>query len=184
MTEQKSEDASRRVLILAPFGRDAALLARVLDRAGIPSDRFVDVAGLCSAASSGAGAVLIADEALTPEGMRLLTACLERQEPWSDLPIFVMLHQNELEGRIRLKYLEPLGNVTILERPLRGETLVSAFRMGLRAREHQYQLRARLEAEREAIAALRESEKLAAVGRLASSHAGGSHAAIGLDLQG
>ncbi len=159
MSIQSSDDTSHRVLIVAPFGRDAALLTRVLTQAQIQAEACPDIATLCVGVHAGVGAILVADEALEPEAMRLLTECVHGQEPWSDLPVFVLTHENEFEHRLRLKQLEPLGNVTLLERPLRGETLVSAFRMGLRAREHQYQLRVRLEAELEAVRALRESEQ-------------------------
>ena len=154
MTQLKAD----RVLVLAPFGRDAALLARVLNRAQIPAETSQTMAGLCAEIFLGVGSVLVADEALVGDGMELLQGSVHGQEAWSDLPIFVMT-QSESDGRMRLKHLEPLGNVTVLERPLRGETVVSALRMGLRARSHQYQLRARLEAEREAARALRESER-------------------------
>jgi light-regulated signal transduction histidine kinase (bacteriophytochrome) len=43
-------------------------------------------------------------------------------------------------SRIRLRLLAPLGNWTLLERPLRPATLISAIRAALRARRHQYQL--------------------------------------------
>lgn len=159
LTSGKLDPSSTRVLILAPFGRDAELLARVLNGAEITAAIKDDIRDLCEGIQSGVGAVLIAEEAITNEAMDLLKECLRTQEPWSDLPIFVMTHQSQAEGRILLRNLLPLGNVTLLERPLRSETLVSAFRMGLRARAHQYQLRARLEAERAAAEALRASER-------------------------
>ena len=157
MTNPNPDNA--RVLILAPFGRDAELLARVLNGAEIKAETKADVGKLCDGIQAGVGSVLIAEEAVTHAAMALLEDCLQSQEPWSDLPVFVMTHQSETQGRLLLRNLLPLGNVTLLERPLRSETLVSAFRMGLRARAHQYQLRARLEAERQNAQALRESER-------------------------
>jgi light-regulated signal transduction histidine kinase (bacteriophytochrome) len=44
-------------------------------------------------------------------------------------------------SRHRLRLIEPLANVTLLERPLRPETLLSGIRAALRARSRQYQLR-------------------------------------------
>ena len=41
----------------------------------------------------------------------------------------------------RLRLLEPLGNISLLERPLRRVTLVSTVQTALRARRRQYQLR-------------------------------------------
>jgi len=46
----------------------------------------------------------------------------------------------------RAHELEALGNFTLLERPLRPETIQSAMRAALRARSRQYEMRARQEA--------------------------------------
>lgn len=63
-------------------------------------------------------------------------------------------------SQYRLKLLDPLGNVTLLERPLRMATLVSAIRTALRARRRQYEI-ADYIAERESLLAqLRHSEQL------------------------
>src|SRR5687767_10387455 len=55
--------------------------------------------------------------------------------------------------------MEVLGNVTVLERPLRVAALVSAVRSALRARQRQYQLRAHLAERRVNEAALREADR-------------------------
>ena len=59
-------------------------------------------------------------------------------------------------SRRHLEILEPLGNVSLLERPLRAVTLVSAVQTALRARRRQYQLRENF-AERERL--VRELER-------------------------
>ena len=148
----------QRVLILAPFGRDGNLLANVLRQAGVPAEHCDTIDQLCRMIEQGVGAVLIADEALSSANRRKLEEIISSQPAWSDLPLVVMTLSGETEGKQRLVQLKPLGNVTLLERPLRAETVISAFRMALRAREHQYQLRAHLETERQGAAALRESE--------------------------
>ena len=43
-------------------------------------------------------------------------------------------------SRYRFQLLDPLANVTLLERPLRPETLISALRVALCARRRQYQV--------------------------------------------
>src|SRR6185436_12728381 len=91
----------------------------------------------------GAGVAIIGDEALSPQVVQRLTACLRQQPPWSDFPLLIMtIGGDETEiSRLRLRLTEPLGNVTLIERPLRRATLVSAVRAALRARQHQYQIR-------------------------------------------
>jgi signal transduction histidine kinase len=67
-----------------------------------------------------------------------------------------------IQSRLREQRRLMLGNTTLLERPIRAATLVSSVKSALQARSRQYERKL-------AEAALRQSDKLAAVGRLASS---------------
>lgn len=70
----------------------------------------------------------------------------------------------------RLRELRrPLGNIFLLERPIRPETLLSTLEMALRGRRRQYQIRDQIAQYSQAQEALRRSEKLAVTGRLAAS---------------
>ena len=106
----------------------------------------------------GGAAILVAEEALSPANIELIRNVIAGQPPWSDLPVFIMTRGIETDGRLLLERTSSLGNVTLLERPLRAVAIVSAFRMALRARAHQYDLRDHLESEHRAVEALRESE--------------------------
>ena len=55
--------------------------------------------------------------------------------------------------------LEQLGNVTLLERPLRLATLISTVRTSLRARQRQYQIRSHLIEQERARAELAEAAR-------------------------
>ena len=149
-----------RVLAHAPFGRDAEVIARVLSRAGLAIETFAGIDALIEQISPGAGTLLFADESLNPDTVRRLELILAAQPPWSDLPVIILTAGGEStwESRRRAAMLEPLGNVTLLERPLRIETIVSAVRSALRARQRQFRVRDHMEAERRAVDALRESE--------------------------
>jgi signal transduction histidine kinase len=63
----------------------------------------------------------------------------------------------------------PLGNLFLLERPIRPETLLSTLEIALRGRQRQYQIRDQIEQYARAQEALLRSEKLAVTGRLAAS---------------
>jgi signal transduction histidine kinase/CheY-like chemotaxis protein len=93
---------------------------------------------------AGAGTALLAQEILDQQGMSRLTEFLQRQAPWSDFSL-VVLFDNVVataEASLRmLAMLEPLGNLTLLERPVRVMTLISAIRAALRSRRHQYDIR-------------------------------------------
>ena len=54
-----------RVLVLAPSGRDAALVCQLLGRAGIAGVPCATMPEVCTEIARGAGAVVIAEEALT-----------------------------------------------------------------------------------------------------------------------
>jgi signal transduction histidine kinase len=110
------------------------------------------------------GAMLIAEEALEEESIALLSSAITRQPSWSAVPIIVLTMggkettQSRRQARLRL----PLGDTGLLERPIRVATLVSSVKSAPDARNRQYERRL-------AETLLRQSEKLAAVGRLASS---------------
>jgi signal transduction histidine kinase len=127
-----------RILILAPVGRDGALAKRALGASGIDGRICRDMGELCSELAAGAGAAVLTQEALNGTGAAQLAAALEMQPPWSDFPvvIFAGTELPELRGR---------GNFTVLERPVRMRTLLSAVRSALRARRRQYQSRAMME---------------------------------------
>jgi hypothetical protein len=60
-----------------------------------------------------------------------LTAWLDGQEEWSDLPFVLLTFRGDgLERNpAATRYLETLGNVTLLERPFHPTTLVSLARV-------------------------------------------------------
>src|SRR5437764_3350714 len=131
MARPVPEDLAERVLVLAPTGRDGPLACRVLRRAGLSAQVCADAPALCRELEAGAGAALLAEEALDPAATQRLSAALSGQPPWSDLPLVVVTRRCETsKPRLRaLRLLEPLRNVTFLERPVRVMTLVSTVRM-------------------------------------------------------
>src|SRR5579875_2058970 len=79
-----------RAAILAPIGRDAALLASSLSALDIDTATAPDVPALITLISEGAGCAIIAEEALTQLAIQDLKAWLAEQPPWSDLPFIVL----------------------------------------------------------------------------------------------
>jgi PAS domain S-box-containing protein len=84
--------------------------------------------------------VLIAEESVVHSGDQSLTEWLARQPPWSDLPVLVLARPGADSAGVA-QAMDMLGNVTVLERPVRVAALVSAVRTALRARRRQYQTR-------------------------------------------
>jgi signal transduction histidine kinase/CheY-like chemotaxis protein len=89
---------------------------------------------------NGAGAVLLAEEALTSDSVVCFLRTLDQQESWSDLPLIVFPSgQDSSTGLI--EKLGTSANVTTIERPVRIEILLNAVKAALRARRRQYQTR-------------------------------------------
>jgi signal transduction histidine kinase/ActR/RegA family two-component response regulator len=131
-----------RVLILAPMGKDAVLIRRELESAAIDCHVCRDRAELSAEASNGVGALLLSEEALVP-AWNDLAAWLDGQETWSDLPILLLTHAGS-SSLVVADALARLGNLSLLERPVRVAALLSTVRSALRARERQYAIREHL----------------------------------------
>lgn len=151
MTEQTSSEA--RILLLAPTGRDAELAAAVLEAAGLKAQICRTVADLCGEIARGAGAVFIAQEALSARALADISSAVERQAPWSDLPIVIFGGREPPRGgeAATLSLADALGNVTLIDRPIRRSTLVAMGRAALRARTRQYAARGLLEQLRDSV---------------------------------
>jgi signal transduction histidine kinase len=139
------------VLVFAPFGKDAALIARVLRQSAMNISRVESLPELVSSICENAGAAIISEEVLQNGAITALAQTISTQPPWSDFAIIVLtgggLSTASTESAVRSR--APLGNVTLLERPLRPVTLISAVRSALLARRRQYEVRDHLR-EREA----------------------------------
>lgn len=138
----------RRLLVLAPVGRDAQLMQEMLQREGVACTPCADQAALLAELGRGAGAILLTEEALEPGDSRLADS-VEQQPPWSDLPVLVVTRPGA-DSPIAGRAVSTLGNVTLLERPVRVAALSSAVRSALRARDRQYHTRAHLREREEA----------------------------------
>jgi signal transduction histidine kinase/ActR/RegA family two-component response regulator len=160
-TPDSQHSRDQRILILAPTGRDGELAARFLREDGIRAEVCDRIEGLCRELLDGAGLVFLTGEALTPEAMQCLVEALAEQPTWSDIPLVVLtIGGGEKPGNAEaLSALSETGNVTLIERPVRVMTLMSTIRSGLRARQHQYEVRDYLSAERRAKEELEESRR-------------------------
>lgn len=160
MTPDSQDSLDRRILILAPTGRNGELAARFLCEGGLNARVCDRIETLCQEMLDGAGLIFLTGEALTPEAMICLTEALAAQPAWSDIPIVVLTSGGgEMPGNAEaLAALCETGNVTLIERPVRVMTLMSTIKSGLRARQHQYEVREYLLAENRARRALEESE--------------------------
>jgi signal transduction histidine kinase len=140
-----------RVLVCCPTGRDAALVREALEEASIETLLCTTVEDVCRELGDGAGAILVAQEALSRTAMATIRKRLDCQEKWSDVPVIVLRSQRHALQDPRNQWLlEMLPSATVLARPVQKDLLVRAIQVCLRTRRRQYQLRAHLQ-EREAM---------------------------------
>ena len=135
-----SDQRENRVLALLPTGRDCELVCSVLSKAGIFAFECPSLQELRDSIADGAGALLVAEEALQDGAIDELIETIDRQPVWSDLPVILFSSSSVNADRL-LQTLSGKVNSTIVERPIRITMLVSAVRGALRARERQYQAR-------------------------------------------
>ncbi|HEY6723339.1 MAG TPA: HAMP domain-containing sensor histidine kinase, partial [Polyangiaceae bacterium] len=139
---QPNDRSPERVLVLTPTGRDAAMLEARLVAGGFACEVCPDVPALLSAMRDDAGAALIAQEALYTGLAETLLVALERQEPWSDLPVLLLTLATSTTGpRVPTAGMLERANVMLLQRPMPPHLLLSAVRSAVRARRRQYQMR-------------------------------------------
>ena len=140
-------DEETRILILAPTGRDAPLIAETLSADPMRTAICTNAEELIDSLGKGAAAVIVADEALHAEGVSNLGKWVAGQAPWSDMPFVVLTSRGAPRPSTtrRAAELGVLGNVTFLERPVRPETVRGSMRAAVRARVRQYQMRDRQE---------------------------------------
>jgi PAS domain S-box-containing protein len=143
MTETERKRLEERVLILAPQGKDASLTAALLREAGINCVICSNIEDLVREIEARAGAVLLAEEALSYGEGCILEHALSRQPVWSDLPILILTRPGA-DSATAAQSVQAFGNVTLLERPIRMAALLSAVHTALRARERQYQIRSHI----------------------------------------
>jgi signal transduction histidine kinase len=132
-----------RFLLMAPTNRDGDITSDLLNGAGIETQVFSSLEALVHAINEGAAAVLIAEEHLSGGLKAPLSNWLSRQPPWSDLPVLILTRPGA-DSPESAEAWRTLGNVTLLERPTRVTTLLSAAQTAIRARARQYQIRGHL----------------------------------------
>jgi PAS domain-containing protein len=162
VTDKQEEQVASgdRILLLAPTGRDAELLASILSQNDFEPLICADIGLLTDSLEAGGAVAIIAEEALHGPVSDQLDAVLAAQPSWSDLPLIVLLSSGATlaSSRALLSRFARHGNVTLLERPVRTVALTSTVQAALRARHRQYEVRDHLRELAAAQAALERSE--------------------------
>ncbi len=154
------------MLVLAPTGRDAVLISEALRATGFESRICSDVEEFALELQREPAAGVLAQEALNSGATLILKAALREQPAWSDIPLILMTSRRSPDIGIS-KFLGQAVNLTLLERPLRRQTLAMAVGSAIRQRKRQYELRDRLADQEKTEERLRQTQKLESLGILA-----------------
>jgi signal transduction histidine kinase/CheY-like chemotaxis protein len=141
-TDVQSEE--QRVLLVVPTARDEEITRSLLAKAGVTCVVCENLNQLVKELRIGAGAILLTEEATTAAGIGEFLRMLDKQPPWSDLPVVMMMRQSG-QSPDATNALRSLRNVTLLERPAPTRSVVSAVQAAIRGRERQYQIRDQFE---------------------------------------
>src|SRR2546430_859542 len=142
-----SLDSDYTVLVLAPFGKDAILIREVLERSGMPVGVVANAVAVARCVGGGAGVAILAEEALDEEGIEFLGRSVALQPAWSDFPMIVLTGGGATTPytEMMVRSRTPMGNINLVERPVRPATLISSVRTAIRSRLRQYEIRDHLE---------------------------------------
>jgi two-component system, sensor histidine kinase len=155
-----NDDPAERVLIVAPVGRDAAVISELLKANGSRAHVCNDAAEAGTEVAVGAGALVLTEEALDREHVPDLLQRLHAQPAWSELPVIILTKGGESRSAQLLELTAAAaGSITLLERPLGTATLLRTIEVALRSRRRQYQVRDLLETQRAREAALKEADR-------------------------
>lgn len=131
-------DALDRVLVVAPYRRDAEYLG------GLLREHEIDVATCTGAKLSdrlheAAGVLVTTHEALTPHVIAAVCGHLEAQPAWSEMPIVVLLDKSSPNARIRAELARnwPRARLLFYERPVSAVELLSGIQSALLVRLRQ-----------------------------------------------
>lgn len=130
-------------LVMAPFGRDAAMLSEIVVGVGLDCRICPDAAALVEAAAEPFTLLLLTEEALQDGAAEALRTALGAQPDWSTAPVLALL--DSAEDGIDA-HLDKAGavQVMVLQRPTQRRVLESAITTLAEVRARQHRIRDQL----------------------------------------
>ena len=137
----QSETGDLRVVLLAPHGRDAALIGSLLEQERIVHIVVGSVGDLLRSTGDDyrAGLIVLTEESADASEIDELSRFLGAEPNWSDLPILLLARPDSDAERLRSKLNRRNGHV--LRRPLQPSTLLAAVEAAIEIRRRQYEVR-------------------------------------------
>lgn len=132
-------DIEHRILVIPPTAADGLAMSKVFQASEVAGVVCSGTSQLLRELPIGAGALVISEEAVLADS-RALLSYIAAQPVWSDIPVILLTRAGRQTATLD-EIAALLGNVSLIERPIRAATLVSLVKSALRARARQYQVR-------------------------------------------
>jgi len=131
-------DALGRVLVMAPYRRDAEYISGLMAEHEIDA-LLTDEHALPARLHEASGALVATHEALTAQAIDSVAGHLEAQPAWSEMPVVVLLDRSSPNARIRAELAArwPRARLLFYERPLTAVELLSGIQSALLVRLRQ-----------------------------------------------
>jgi len=160
-------------MVVAPVGRDGELVSGFLSGLGYQCEHVTGVHEAESIDSSLVLGLILTDEALFRGGLEAFIRMIHAQPVWSDLPS-ILLTSSPADSRcaaLATRARVEIHSLTLLDRPVRKEMLLSSVQVAYNSRLKQLQVRDAMVKQFQSDEALRKSEHLAVAGRLVATMA-------------
>ncbi|MES2561944.1 MAG: ATP-binding protein [Pseudomonadota bacterium] len=142
---------SHSVFIVTPNETDANVAIGVMGRARLAVRACLSLSHMCLVPIDQVGCVVLVEEALVHPDIDAFLCTLAAQPRWSDLPLVLIASAGGAVGTLVERLFPESGNVAVLERPMNTVSLIAAVRVGLRARQRQFEVRDLLQQRADAI---------------------------------
>lgn len=131
-------DALDRVLVLAPYRRDAEYLASLLNEHGIEVAHAGSIE-LPERLRMAGGVLIATHEALTPPVVAAVAEHLADQPSWSEMPVVILLDRSSPNALVRSDLADrwPRARLLFYERPVSAVELLSGIQSALLVRLRQ-----------------------------------------------
>lgn len=129
-----------RVLMAASSEEDTEALAEVLTDAGLSCGMCQGVDCLLEQVGEETGAIVLAEEELSPGAVEQLQEHLAAQAAWSSLPVVLLVEASPGREEV-VRALGQHASVVALEKPVQALTFKTVIRAALQARGKQHEVR-------------------------------------------
>lgn len=136
----KSNSLSQGHILALMQADDGIRLNTILKEEGTEVVKCEDIRDLCTRISDRTDAAVISAALLSDPAVDAARSALEAQPEWSDLPIIIAAEGGP-DSPVSARAAEALGNVLVVDSPLKASEVKNALRVAFRTRETQRRTR-------------------------------------------